>query len=140
MYVTNKACDSHVMKLHVSAFLYIRSRAKNIVLLGLLGGKEFLQGTQRGFENRIRLEVRINCVCVCMCVYVCACMHVCVYMRILVCVLHMCLRVYVHTCACMWVRGHACVCLITELSSRDSRLTSIFKYYVHTLSPTFLSV
>jgi diacylglycerol kinase (ATP) len=32
------------------------SRAKNIVLMGLLGGKEFLQGTQRGFENRIRLE------------------------------------------------------------------------------------
>ena len=47
----------------VVLLLLCRSRAKNIVLFGLLGGKEMLQGSQRGFENRVRLEVGLVVVC-----------------------------------------------------------------------------
>ena len=62
-----------------------RSRAKNIVLVGLLGGKEMLQGSQRGFENRVRLEVRLALLCLyaylCMC---CMYVHIRTYMCVLV--------------------------------------------------------
>ena len=50
-------CDVKDMFTYVCCFHLCRSRAKNIMLFGILGGKEMLQGSQRGFENRVRLEV-----------------------------------------------------------------------------------
>ncbi len=84
-----------------------RSRAKNIVLVGLLGGKEMLQGSQRGFENRVRLEVRLALVCLYVCLsarmccryvrtHTCLCLSPCVYICEYVCVVH------VHMYECVW--------------------------------------
>ena len=53
-----------------------RSRAKNMVLMGYLGGKELLSNSQKSLSQRLTLEVHTYVVIVCLSVCMYVCLHV----------------------------------------------------------------
>lgn len=68
------------------------------------------------WENHLRIVALCMCICVFLYVYVCLCVHVSVCMNVClsVCVMHMCVSVYVcytYMCICLYMSVCVCLCV-----------------------------
>ena len=59
-----------------------RSRAKNMVLMGYLGGKELLSNSQKSLSQRLTLEVHTYDIIVCLSVPVCSSVYMCIILSL----------------------------------------------------------